>query len=117
MKSEMIFDKETGLHADMEYRWCSFVHASVNMMEDWCGISDIGLDTMSDIIGKNFDDEIRNVLYDPNSSNMDTCVREDVMDCVAQYFLGEYWPCYGNKRAGDFETDLKLAIQKKNESE
>lgn len=72
-----------------------------------------------EIIRDHLDYEIEDedMIYNPNSSSMDTCIREAVFDCVSNFYLGRDWPTYGEKADIDqFMDNLMGAIRKRNEN-
>jgi hypothetical protein len=112
--TETIFDKTTGIYADMEYRRCSFAHCASNMMREYTGLM-INSAVMASIIGNKMDEEVEEYLYDPNDWMMDTNIREEVMNMVSQHYLGHPWPTYGdNADMSLFETNLEEAVNYEN---
>lgn len=99
------------VNADMDYRRCAFAHAASLMFEHRHGLK-ISPKKMSEIIGTNMDDEVEDILYDPNSPYMDTCIRECVNELVSKHYLGQSWPCYmDNADIKDFGDRLAEAIE------
>lgn len=74
---------------------------------------------IKEIIGEKLDYEIEDedMIYDPNSPFMDTCIREAAFDCVAKFYLKRDWPTYGEKADMEqFMDNLMGAIRKRNEN-
>ena len=109
--SKPIFDKITGVYADMDYRRCSFAHCASNMFKEYTGMH-INSARMEEIIGDKMDEEVSEYLYDPNDWMMDTNIREEVMDIISFHYLGHPWPRYIDRvDMSMFEENLMKAIE------
>lgn len=73
----------------------NFIASAALVIEDYCGIK-LPIEKVSEIIGDKMDSEWKTFEYKEVSPFMDTAPREDVMDIVAEHFLGRPWPTYGN---------------------
>lgn len=74
---------------------------------------DIGAEKLAMIIGEDLDWEVEDedVIYDPESPYLDTAIREEIMDYVANYYLGTHWPCNCDKvDMNEFFAKLDAAI-------
>ena len=98
------------IDADMDYRRCAFAHNAQNMFYEYTGIR-ISAKTLSEIIGECMDNEVSEVLYDPNSPYMDTCIREQVLDMISEHYIGRSWPTYSEMAdMNEFQIKLESAI-------
>jgi hypothetical protein len=73
----------------------NFIASAALVIEDYCGIK-LPIEKVSEIIGDKMDSEWKTFEYKEVSPFMDTAPREDVMEIVAQHFLGRSWPTYGD---------------------
>ena len=73
----------------------NFMASAALVIEDYCGIK-LPIEKVSEIIGDKMDSEWKTYEYNEVSPFMDTAPREDVMDIVAEHFLGRPWPTYGD---------------------
>lgn len=73
----------------------NFMASAALVIEDYCGIK-LPIEKVSEIIGDKMDSEWKNFEYNEVSPFMDTAPREEVMDIVAEHFLGRSWPRYGD---------------------
>lgn len=109
--TDLIRDGDTNISADIEWRRCAFAHSASLMAKDWANL-DITAETMSKIVGDQFDEEVSSLLYDPNDSFMDTVIRERVLDAVSRHYLGISWPRYKDQADIDqFDENLTAAIE------
>lgn len=73
----------------------NFIGSAALVIEDYCGIK-LSIEKVSEIIGDKMKHEWEAFEYDEVSPYMDTAPRENVMDIVAEHFLGRSWPTYGD---------------------
>lgn len=102
------------LENTLEYRRELIIGSATCMANERLGLG-IDRDTMSKIIDTNLDWEVEDedMIYDQHSPDMDTIVRESVMDCIANFYLGRSWPCgYENVDMNKFFTMLYEAVDK-----
>lgn len=93
----------------------NFVASAVLLVKEQIDI-DITFEKMDAIVGDAMEDEWGNPNYEYTeaSASMDTAPREEIFDLVSMFYLGKYWPCYGDKVDFDqFLSDLKQAVLKK----
>ena len=72
----------------------NFIRSAMLVIEDYCGIN-LPFEKVSEIVGDSMEKEWGTYEYTEVSVFMDTAPREDVMDLVAQHYLGRGWPSYG----------------------
>ncbi len=97
---------------DLAARRNLLVRSGATFLKEHVGL-DIGAEKLAVIIGEDLDWEVEdeNVIYDPESPYMDTAIREYIMDCVADYYLGTHWPCNCDKvDMNEFFAKLDAAI-------
>lgn len=73
----------------------NFIASAALVIEDYCGIK-LSIEKVSEIIGDKMDREWNTFEYSEVSPFMDTSPREEVMNILAEYFLGRPWPTYGD---------------------
>lgn len=74
----------------------NFIGSAALVIEDCCGIK-LSIEKVSEIIGDKMDREWNTFEYREVSPFMDTAPREELMDIVAEHFLGRSWPTYGDR--------------------
>jgi hypothetical protein len=83
------------------------------LINDYCDVL-LSVEQVAEIVGDKMDSEWMNIEYNDVSPFMDTAPREDIMDIVANHFLGRHWPTYAeNTNMREWYTDLHAAIQRK----
>jgi hypothetical protein len=94
---------------------CSFVWCAHNALTGkYPNLVDAGLsaEKLSKIIGKDFDEESFNHIYDPNSDDMDRDLQFRVFDVISDHYIGQPWFTYSDESYKKlFYSKLTAAIE------
>ena len=85
----------------------NFIGSAVLVIEDNTGVK-LTIEKVSEIIRDKMDHEWKTFEDDEVTIYMDTSPRENVIELLAQHYLGRGWPTYMDKvNIDDFCTELK----------
>lgn len=89
----------------------NFMASAKEMIKSQMGI-DLTLEQVTTIVGDKMDGEWQNFDYKEVSKYMDTAPRENIMDIVAEHYLGRPWPTYGERvNMEHFIEDLMTSVE------